>query len=1014
MNKRKRTVSLAIRPATKKARVRKSAVGDTSGGLYAQVFGGDSNVDDIAAEWLTGFNEHEAKAVAQLVNFVFRCSGCSIEIDEDDVGDPDNCPNRLAEVQDEYQAQDITDYPLIAKTKGAAAFKITLQAFFTSLIETLAQANTLYENPELLENIQVWVSSMTSSSNRPFRHTSTVVCLSIISGLCRVGRQLVENAAKKNRQRETESKKARVNKARLATLKQEIDEINERLQLVNHTLTDWFDTVYVHRYRDVDPKIRVECVDALADWVFTYPDKYFDGTHLRYMGWVLSDPHAPTRAEVLKHMQKLFRDKDKISGLKTFSERFRPRLVEMATHDAETSVRAASIQLLDTFGGAGLLEPDDVDSICRLIFDAEPKVRKAVVGFFAETINSAYEQQIEDMGGQEAVDEALGEEGEEDLQTPRLEWLKLKCLVEQLVTYDSEDSESAPQIDGLPPSTVALGLVAVGLESRFYLAAQALYDNISELRSWEVLAGYLLHDHSEVPAQNGGSEDVRTTLHQTCKLSDREEVVLLDVLTASVKLDLQRLAESQKEKKKTKAEKQALKEEEAEAVKKLSGIIPKLLKKFGASPEAAALCLRLERQLNLDIFQELRQDAALAALLDDVSRQFLTHHHERVLDEAIESILHALTHEDSRDATEPIVRRLWDDIIDTFIQLRKDQDLTTRGSLDDETLTGITNTVLKIAKLGRISEPSVLDRKPVSRGKPQKFAADAEPPISSLLEMLGRGIPSDDVDAETDIAEDALTRHTMSTMLLYFVWKARHCADAMAAGTPVADNILEAIATRRDACITALVEILRSRKGADEIRLDATNLLLDISNLLYALPNAKARANNGSPQNADDEAEDEDWRALCQKIDKPTTKLLLNILSAAEMSVAKLTGKKLEDVDVDAEPLDVDGAPEDSDDEEETEGEERKMRALLAEGRLCFLGSRLVHGVQVGTLGDDVRKRLERNKMRLGHDWKEIVGHLAPPKAPRAQRSRGGGKKKKSEEVVVEVEDDEIEDSAEE
>lgn len=104
MSKRKRTVSLAIRPATKKARVRKSALTEAADGLYAQVFAGDHNIDDVVAEWVASFQDHEARAVADIVNFVLRCSGCTIKIDENDIADPDNCTARLSEIQDEYQA----------------------------------------------------------------------------------------------------------------------------------------------------------------------------------------------------------------------------------------------------------------------------------------------------------------------------------------------------------------------------------------------------------------------------------------------------------------------------------------------------------------------------------------------------------------------------------------------------------------------------------------------------------------------------------------------------------------------------------------------------------------------------------------------------------------------------------------------------------------------------------------------------------------------------------------------
>lgn len=109
MSKRKAATSLAIRPATKKARVRPSAVAGQADGLYARVFAGDSNLDDVAAEWATGFQSEEAEALVQVVNFVLRASGCESKIDAHDVADPDNCPNKLGEIQDEYEAVCILD-----------------------------------------------------------------------------------------------------------------------------------------------------------------------------------------------------------------------------------------------------------------------------------------------------------------------------------------------------------------------------------------------------------------------------------------------------------------------------------------------------------------------------------------------------------------------------------------------------------------------------------------------------------------------------------------------------------------------------------------------------------------------------------------------------------------------------------------------------------------------------------------------------------------------------------------
>ncbi|KAF2011377.1 STAG-domain-containing protein [Aaosphaeria arxii CBS 175.79] len=1043
------TVSLAIRPAGPKAKkapkprkvpIRKSALHEEDiSGLYAEVFAHGNKLEDVAAQWVASFGEHEARAVADVVNFVLRAAGCTIKIDENDIADPDNCPNRLGDIQEEYQAQEIVDYPLLNKTRGGTAFKHALQGFFSALIETIAQNGLLYNNTELIENIEVWISTMSSAPNRPFRHTSTVASLAITGALARVASEIVETTAKKIRQSEGESKKARVNKARVQAANKEVEELNQKLEVVDAAITDWFDTVYIHRYRDVDPRVRVECVEALADWIMTYPDKFFDGQHLRYLGWVLSDPHAPTRIEVLKQLQKLFSDSEKLGGLKTFTERFRPRIVEMATHDVETNVRTAAVELLDILREAGSLEPDDVDSVGRLVFDAEPKVRKAVVGFFAETINGAYQMQVEDMGGQEALDDALAPpEGEEEFENPRLEWLKLKCLVEQLLAYDSEDNELPSQIARIAPPGSELGLAAGDSTSRFYLATQAVYDAIPELQSWEVLAGYLLYDHSKT-AQDGAGDDVELMLQQNCKLDEQQETTLLDVLNASVKITLQRLAESQKDKKKTKAQREADQEEHSDTVRKLSTLIPQLLKKFGAVPEAASLCLRLERELNLDVFQELRQTAALKALLDDVIRQFVTHHNEHVLDEAIQSISHHLTHEESQEITESKVQGLWDELLQTFNVIRSGQDVAARGDLPSNALTGLSNIVLKIAKLSKISEPSILDHTPTTNPKSRAKSsrkAPSTPPITTLLQILHRGIPVEDVDADTDVAEDALVGHTMNAMLAYFVWKFRYCANHLEAGTAIPDNELTYIAERRDVCLTALMGIMESRKGADDLRLEAAQLLLDIYNMFYALKRVKTSAQTPKkPQGRSTTQPNDDWEVLCQQIDAPTTKVLLQILTAAESNLAKRTRRHLEEPDIDDDPIDPDDEPESSDDEAEEEDErvqeEKKMRTLLAEFRLCYLGSRLVNSVQVGTLGPDVRKRLEKNKTKLGHDWKEVVAHLDIVKtlkskaakkgakakegeaAPNAVTTNANAKQHKSKEIVVESDSEEEEEDEE-
>ncbi|KAF2873572.1 hypothetical protein BDV95DRAFT_489918 [Massariosphaeria phaeospora] len=1033
------TLDLAIRPAASKPKkyrkptVRKSALGDDEAdGLYAEVFARSSSVDDVAAQWVGRFQQHAAKAVAEVVNFVLRASGCTLKVNEDDIADPDNCQNRLEDIQDEYQAQEVSDYPLLAKNRGAATFKNTFQAFFAALVQTLEQNGLLYEESVLMENIQVWVSTLASCQNRPFRHTGTVASMAITTTLARIANDIVETSAKKIRQSESESKKSRVNKARVVSVNNEIEELNDKREIVDAMISDWFDTVYIHRYRDIHHTIRVECVEALATWITVYPDKFFDGTHLRYLGWILSDPSAPTRVEVLKQLQKLFHDKDKLAGLKTFTERYRPRIVEIATRDAETNVRAAGVELLDVLREAGFLEPDDIDSVGKLIFDAEPKVRKAVVGFFAEVVNGAYEQLVDDLGGKEAIDDALATTEEDaEYQNPRLEWLKLKSLVDQLLAYDEEDAQLPSQIERIPPAGAELGLIAAGIESRFSLAAQTLYDTIPEIRDWEVIVGYLLYDHSQTVENE--SDDAETMLRLACKTEDKQETALLDILNVTVRTRLRRLAEAEKDKKKTRAQREANKEEQADTTRRLSVLIPQLLKKFGALPEAASLCLRLERELNLDVFQELRQTPALTALLDDINKQFLTHHHPLVLNEAVGSMLHAQMHEETRELSAPKVRATWDDLINTFDALRRGRDFSARGNMETNILNGVGNIVMKMAWFAQAYDSTILDQMttpPANARSKSRTEPTTTPPIATILQILNRGVATEALDPATSIMEDELVHNALTAMMFYMLWKYIYLSEHVKAGTRIPDEDLVAIAERRDGCVKAAMHIMETRKGADELRLHAAGVLIDVYSMFYKLREIRANTSKASSRNQilEEEQPNDDWEALCQEVDAPTTKTLLQVLTAAEQNLAKRTGRRLEDVGVDDDPIDPDDEPESSDDEEADERmqEEKMMRALLAEKRLCGLGGFLVRGVLVGALDGEntgdakpVRTRLEKNKTKLGHDWKEVVAHLDIVKTLKAKGGRKAkaatakqpAKPAKSKEIVIEddSEDDELE-----
>lgn len=51
--------------------------------------------------------------MTELVNCVLQCSGCDIQVTEDDIRDPDNCQNRLTDIQGVWQDVSTPSWPLL-------------------------------------------------------------------------------------------------------------------------------------------------------------------------------------------------------------------------------------------------------------------------------------------------------------------------------------------------------------------------------------------------------------------------------------------------------------------------------------------------------------------------------------------------------------------------------------------------------------------------------------------------------------------------------------------------------------------------------------------------------------------------------------------------------------------------------------------------------------------------------------------------------------------------------------
>ena len=841
-----------------------------------------------------------------------------------------------------------------------------LIGFFDSLISLLHQTDVLYTDEELLDNIQRWVGIMSSSSLRPFRHTATTVGLAMLTALVLVTAQLDDRITKSNQALQAEASRRGKNKNLVANTQKALDDANQNREFVDAKSKDLFDIIFVHRYRDIDPKIRAESIEALGNWICTLPTVYMAPEYLRYLGWLLSDVAAPTRLEVLRQLARVLkRDAEKLAH---FIDRFRPRLVEMATKDVEIGVRVAAISVVDILRSSGMLEPEEMDTVSKLMFDSEPRIRRAVAGFFSEVVRDYTNQKIDEIGGSDALDEVFADEDEDNYESLRRDWMDIKALAEHLASCDSQlDSEQDEIRHGLD---VAADVVNADIsESRIAQAAQALYEKIPEISNWQVLAGYLLFDHTTSSATGRKKSKTNSTeaaVKRAVAPEPREEAILLEVLSSAVKESFTPSTEHNKHRQKgVRADSDA----QEDAGMQLAAIIPQLLNKFGSDPAMAATALRLEHYLDLDAFQQLRQNSATYdKLLDEVTVQFNRHVDQTVLNEARTAFIHARQYDELEELVDSKLAAIWDNSLNALRSIEKTCELSVRGNLDRAELTELSRILMKISKLTGISDcTDVLEA-------PGTDIDSDRPAIKILIDIVNRGSlvePNEDLDDP----EDELVSFAIKCCLMYFMWKAWWLRKTVEGNEDISDAHLNQLIVWRKDLVQNLIQTFSSRGFNDDLRLMAVGVACDIGSLLVFVREIVRGPKGGKYGKL---------RPLLEEMPSELiTRELIPIFDAAERAFAKRTGKHLNEPADDEDPLELDDElpPEDDEVEELTE-QERHAAALKAEKILCELASKYVLailGKVIDNSGPDagkLRKRLNRNKTKLGANYKEVVAYL--------------------------------------
>ncbi|KAJ3790131.1 hypothetical protein GGU10DRAFT_383650 [Lentinula aff. detonsa] len=554
--------------------------------LFNAILNPNTALQGTVEDFLESLNQDENQALAELVNMILRCCACNDTIDGDTAVDYDGAVDRLDEIAEELKktTSPAGTYPLISKaspfhsSKLKYSFRANLSEFISRLINSSALLGSLY-NSQLVETLQVWLVPMSSSQIRSIRHTSTVIALEVEAALSQVAKEVEKEVELTGRMKEGEKKRARTKgnatgnaKGKDKELDAKLHETQERQQKLEEFIKEFIDGVFIHRYRDLDPVIRTECISSLSTFFETLPSHFCTGSdYLRYVGWVLSDPAASVRSAAVKALQVVYEgagavgsSKKKGSGegvvipaLRHFTTRFLPRLLEIAHFDVDIGVRVAVMHVLGSVDELALLPEDDRNKLGTLVFSDESRVRKGVGRF----VSGVWEEWVEEKMGEVEVQPARsnatngrgrgkgrGGAGANKGRSSGVDRDKvgIKSLARLLVRWGraldrerqkkstsqedevEDEDEGSEELDvtvgdtditagandrrGIAPTLVAhSGKTSEAVtHGRIGLAVDALWDDMDVVRDWESILDMLILDHSASGIEDA-SDQVRSS-----------------------------------------------------------------------------------------------------------------------------------------------------------------------------------------------------------------------------------------------------------------------------------------------------------------------------------------------------------------------------------------------------------------------------------------------------------------------------------------------------------------------
>eukprot|EP00659_Diplonema_papillatum_P010926 gene10926-16797_t len=366
------------KPGAKKGGARPSSSQDNSQGSNLMQLLKDGGSLQEEVERVVGVAaEDPCEATAGLLNFLILSCGSSLGNVEGWQVQADDVKTILVEVSDRVPSTAVEKYPLLSKEKKWEKFKYNFANFWKLLVRSMERTGALYDS-DSFEILMRWVSGLSCSKVRSFRHHAMVAAYNMISALAKLGATLVDLSGKLAAKEKGKGKKTR-------TAAEE--EVDEKLDRVESLLRLSFEATCFPRHRDILPDLRAISLQFQADWSIAFPKLFVADEYTKHIGWGLYDSHTEVRLHAIRALEEIYRLPSTYAAMKAFTLRFKSRIQEMPL-DASTPVAVHALSLVSVLLELEARHKDEIfaenvqDGLLDFAHDERTAVRQAAGSVF--------------------------------------------------------------------------------------------------------------------------------------------------------------------------------------------------------------------------------------------------------------------------------------------------------------------------------------------------------------------------------------------------------------------------------------------------------------------------------------------------------------------------------------------------------------------------------------------------------------------------------------------------------